>query len=88
MPVKLLLLLLAWAVTVSLLVVLPWAVIQLVVKVLEADVSKPGADHEHAQPRQPLDTAVVTALSRETDDASESDDTVSPPAMPDRNADR
>ena len=88
MPVELLLLLLAWAATVSLLIVLPWAIIRFVVGVLEADVSKPGADHEHAQPRQPPDTAIVTALSHETADASESDDAVSSPAVSNGDVDR
>lgn len=86
MPVELLLLLLAWAATVSLIVVLPWAAIRLTVRVLEADVSKLGADHEHVQPRQHPDEAADTALPHEPDDAGEPDDVVPPPATPDVDA--
>ena len=67
MPIELLLLLLAWAVTFSLIVILPWAVIRLTVGLLEADVSKRGSEHGHAQPRQLPDTEAVNALSREPD---------------------
>lgn len=87
MPVELLLLLLAWAATISLIVVLPWAVIRVAVRVLEADVSKPGADHEHAQPRQPPDVAAVTVSSREPRDAGDADDAMGP-ATSDRDPDR
>lgn len=87
MPVELLLLLLAWAASISLLVALPWAAIRLTVKVLETDVSEPGADHERAQPRQPSDASTGTALSRESDEPVEPDDAVSPPATPDADAD-
>lgn len=69
MPLELLVLLLAWAAIVSLLVVLPWLVIRLTVRVLETDVSKSGA--EHAQQRQPTDAETGTALSREPDDIVE-----------------
>lgn len=87
MPVELLLLLLTWAATISLFVVLPWAVIRVAVRVLEADVSKPGADREHAQPRQPPDAAAVTAPSRESRDAGDSGDAI-PPATSDGDPDR
>ncbi|WP_458208007.1 hypothetical protein [Haladaptatus sp. NG-SE-30] len=86
MPVELLLLLLAWVATVSLLVVLPWAVIRLSVVVLEADVSTPGDDHEHGQPHQPPDAPA--GLPRKVDEPVEPDDAVSPLTTPDADADR
>lgn len=87
MPVELLLLVLAWAAIVSLIVALPWAVIRLAVGVIEADGSKRGAEHEHAQPHQPPDEPMDTELPHEPDDAGESGDAVPPPARPDANAD-
>lgn len=88
MPVELLLLVLAWAAIVSLLVVLPWAVIRLAVGVLEADVSMPGADHEHAQPIQTQDAAAIAALSREPDEAVEPADVVPATGAPHKDTDR
>lgn len=76
MPVELLLLLLAWAATVALIVVVPWAVVRFTVRALETDVSKPGAGHERAQPHYPPDAAVGATPSHRSDDASESDDGV------------
>lgn len=87
MPVELLLLLLTWAVTVSLLVVLPWAVIRLAVGVIETRESKLGADYEHVQSHQPPDEATVTVLLHKPDDAGEPGDVVLPPAPPDAEAD-
>lgn len=76
MPVELLLLLLAWAATVSLLIVVPWAVIRLTVGVLEADVGTSGADHEHVQPYQSPDEVPVIGPSHESDDADDPNDAV------------
>lgn len=73
MPDELLVLLLAWAATVSLLVVVPWAVVRLTVGVLEADVSRRGV--ERARPHQQSDTAVVTS-SRESEERVDSEDVV------------
>lgn len=87
MPVELLLLVLAWAATLSLIIVLPWTVIRLIVRVLEADVSKRGTKHGHAQPRQPPDTEAGTALSREPDTVDPVDPLPATPT-PDEDADR
>lgn len=87
MPIELLLLVLAWVATFSLIVVVPWVVVRLAVRVLEADVSKLRADRERAQPHTSLDTVVALALSDEQDDIDELDDAVASPAMSERDVD-
>lgn len=87
MPVELLLFVLAWAATFSLIVVVPWAVVRLAVSVLEADVSTRRADHERAQPHQSTNAPADDALSRESDGPVDPGDAVSPAPTPDADAD-
>jgi hypothetical protein len=86
MPVEILLILLAWAAIISLLVVVPWAVVRLVVKVLEADVNKPWADRYYARPNQSPDADGVNELPHELDEPVDPGDPVHPPTSSDADA--
>lgn len=87
MPVELLLLLLAWAATTGLVVVLPWLLIRVAVGVIEADVSKPGADHERAQSHQYSDEPADAPLAGTSDERVEPIEAVAPATTSNEDAD-
>lgn len=82
MSIELLLLPLVWIGVFGLLVVVPWAVVRLAVRVVEANVHRPGTGSERAQPREPDDSVTVGAPSSGPADADGPDDVVPPPAPP------